>query len=464
MDKELTSQLPPSIKEGYRFTTTDHKPVSQDLIFKLLEQEKAELSKNLASHSQHQSATIYTPLGVQSSFQFYKPFPINIKSASGAYLKDVDNRKILDLSMGFGAMLAGHLNPQVILDIQEALREGTLYVAPSPLAQQASASISKRFNISWVRFANSGTEAVMYAVRLAKVHSGKEGVVKIEGGYHGSADSVNFSVKPSKFTTKPQPVPGSLSGLSFAVPYNDLQTLEDLFKTYSSDLACFILEPVIENLGIILPDQGYLQKVRELCDKYNVILIFDEVKTGLTAGPQGAAQRLGVTPDLICLAKSIAGGIPLAAFGGKEEFYQTIDSGKMAHYGTFNGHNLGMAALLSMDKIISTQALQKAEALNLQALTKIHDIIQEYQLPAHALGFGLKGAISWSPTPLRNYKDWKLNTNFALAELSFFWSLNNLIMTPPGQDDQWLISLAHDQEEIDLIVQDFLSLAKALRS
>lgn len=460
----ISNQNSQHITEGFRFTPSKYKPIDPAKITKLLEVEKGKFSSLYKSKEQHLSSRLSTPLGVQSSFQYYNPFPISIKSASGAYLTDVDDRKLLDLSMGFGAMLAGHLNQEVVSALQEALKDGTLYVAPSPLANQASQSITNRFNLSWVRFANSGTEAVMYAVRLAKVHTGKNGVVKIEGGYHGSADSVNFSIKPSSLSLQPQHLPGTLQGESFTVPYNDLASLKELFKNHSSEIACFIVEPVIENLGIILPNKNYLQEVRELCTKFNILLIFDEVKTGLTAGPQGAAQRLGIKPDLICLAKSIAGGIPLAAFGGSQEFFDTIDSNKMTHFGTFNGHNLAMAAVLAMDKIITPEALLRAQELNLQALTQIFSIIEEYQLPAHTIGFGVKGSVSWSPTPLLNYKEWKLNTNFALAELSFFKSLNNLIMTPPGQDDQWLISLAHGPEEVKLIVDDFTSLATALRS
>jgi glutamate-1-semialdehyde 2,1-aminomutase len=223
------------------------------------------------------------------------------------------------------------------------------------------------------------------------------------------------------------------------------------------------LEPVLENLGIVLPDAGYLQSVRDLCDKYNIVLIFDEVKTGLTAGPQGAAHRIGVQPDLICLAKSIGGGLPLAAFGGKKKFMDAITDNRMPHFGTFNGNPLAMAGVRAMDKVCTPEALAKAEALNVQALTRISEIIDEYELPAHTVGFGVKGCITWSVDPVRNYRDYK-STNFEIAELSWLWSLNRGIITPPGLDEQWLISLAHTQTEIDLLVEDFRELAIALRS
>jgi glutamate-1-semialdehyde 2,1-aminomutase len=251
-------------------------------------------------------------------------------------------------------------------------------------------------------------------------------------------------------------------GESYVVPYNNIEALENVFQKHSATIACFIVEPVLENIGIVLPDEGYLEAVRALCDQYKIVLIFDEVKTGLTAGPQGAAQRLGVIPDLICLAKSIGGGVPLAAFGGKTEFMKPVTDGRMPHLGTFNGHILAMAAVKAVDKICTTEALEKAESLNIQALTRIKEIIDQYELPAHTVGFGVKGCVTWSDRPVRNYRDYKA-TDFQVAELSFLWSLNHGIMTPPGLDEQWLISLAHGQAEIDFMVNDFKELAKTIR-
>jgi len=384
-------------------------------------------------------------------------------------MTDVDGRKMLDLSMGFGAMLAGHLNPAVTEEVRKALDEGMLFVMPSPISRDAAERICKRFNIDQVRFANSGTEAVMYAIRTARAYTGKDAIVRIEGGYHGSSESVTVSTKPALDVAGPATSPNSVQtkgttpGKVHVVPFNDLVALEGVFDLYSDEIACFILEPVLENIGIVLPDAGYLEGVRELCDKYGIVLIFDEVKTGLTAGVQGAAQRLGVKPDLICLAKSIGGGLPVAAFGGKKKFMDAVSDGRMAHFGTFNGNPLVMAGIRAMDKIATKEALAKAEALNSQALNRIGEIIEEFELPAHTDGFGVKGCITWSKDPVRNYRDYKA-TNFALAELSWLWSLNRGIITPPGLDEQWLISLAHTQNEIDVLVEDFRALASALRN
>ena len=455
--------------QTFRALPTHSKPLDTNRLAMLFEQQIALYQSNLRSSSaEYESALKSIPLGAHSTFQSFDPYPISIASAKGAWMTDVDGRKMLDLSMGFGSMLAGHLNPEVIAELKATLDVGTLYTAPSPDSRDAAERLCRRFGIEQIRFTNSGTESTMYAIRTARAYTGKEGVVKVEGGYHGSGDAVMVSTKPPLDKAGPADSPNSVignasvPGESYVVPFNNIAALESVFEKHYSTIACFIVEPVLENIGIVLPDEGYLEAVRELCDQYKIILIFDEVKTGLTAGPQGAAQRLGITPDLICLAKSIGGGIPLAAFGGKAEFMKPVTDGRMPHLGTFNGHILAMAAVRAIDKIFTPAALAKAESLNIQALTRFQEIIDTYELPAHTVGFGVKGCVTWSDTPVRNYRDYKA-TDFQIAELSFIWSLNHGIMTPPGLDEQWLISLAHGQEEIDFMVNDFSELAKTLR-
>jgi glutamate-1-semialdehyde 2,1-aminomutase len=309
----------------------------------------------------------------------------------------------------------------------------------------------------------------MYAVRVARSATEKMGILKVEGGYHGSYDPFVVSAKPpvaqAGDAEEPTPYiePNLVPGDVYVVPFNNIEALEKMFEKNAKKIACFIVEPVLENIAIVLPDAGYLERVRELCDQYDVILIFDEVKTGITAGTRGAAARLGVVPDLITLAKSIGGGVPLAAFGGKKKYMDFITNGKMAHFGTFNGNPLAMAGVRAIDRICTDEALEKAEAFNLQALNRIGDIIDEYQLPAQTVGFGVKGCVTWSTTPVRNYRDYKA-TDFGVAEAHWLFALNRGIITPPGLDEQWLISLAHGQTEIDLLVEDFREFAKAIRA
>ena len=456
--------------QTFRNVPATSKPLSESKVGALLDQEWARFKEGTsASEKENKLAAQSFPMGVPSSFQYWEPYPISIKSAKGAWMVDMDGRDVLDMSMGFGAMLAGHLNPVVVQEIKESLEVGTLFVTPSPISRDAAERICKRFSLDQVRFTNSGTESTMYAIRTARAFTGKTGVVKVEGGYHGSYDPLTVSVKPKLDVVgdaeNPNVIvdPATVVGDVFVVPYNNAEALERTFAKHKDKIACFVVEPVLENIAIVLPDAGYLEQVRALCDQYGIVLIFDEVKTGLTAGPQGAAQRLGVQPDLITLAKSIGGGVPVAAFGGKKKFMDAVTDGRMAHFGTFNGNPLAMAGIRAIDKICNVETLGVAEGFNMQALNRISEIIAEYELPAHTVGFGVKGCITWSTEPVRNYRDYKA-TDFKIAELSWLWSINRGIMTPPGLDEQWLISLAHGQKEIDILVEDFRSLAAAIRN
>jgi glutamate-1-semialdehyde 2,1-aminomutase len=457
-------------KQTFRFVPSSSVPIDPKRVEEILKQEWELFTKQTGKSAEESRRSFHSlPLGVTSSFQHWDPYPISIVSAKGAYMTDVDGRQLLDLSMGFGAMFAGHLNPTVIEEIQTSLKTGMLFVTPSPTSTDAAQMICQRFKIDQVRFTNSGTESTMYAVRVARSATDKMGILKVEGGYHGSYDPFVVSSKPAlnKAGDPEEPtavidsnlVPGDI----YVVPYNNISALEAMFEKNASKIACYIVEPVLENLAIILPDEGYLERVRELCDEYKVVLIFDEVKTGLTAGAHGASVRLGVEPDLITLAKSIGGGVPLAAFGGKKKYMDFVTNGKMAHFGTFNGNPLAMAGVRAIDRLCSDQALADAEMLNQQALDRISEIITEYQLPAHTVGFGVKGCVTWSTQPVRNYRDYKA-TDFTVAEAHWLFALNRGIITPPGLDEQWLISLAHGQTEIDLLVEDFREFAKALRA
>ena len=409
------------------------------------------------------------PLGVTSSFQHWDPWPITITSARGAHLTDVDGNRLLDLSMGFGAMLVGHLNPVVVDAVKHALDEiGTLFVTPSSQATDMAERFKTRFGLDMLRFTNSGTESLMYAIRSARAFTGRKAIIKIEGGYHGGYDPLQVSVKPGLDEIGPadNPTPATPfdveAGTVHVVAYNDLGQLERVLSAHGTQIACLVVEPVIENLAIVLPDEGYLAGVRRLCDDHGVVLIFDEVKTGLTAGHGGASQRLGVKPDLVTLAKSIGGGLPLAAFGGKRDVMEVVVDGRMAHFGTYNGNALCMAAAEAVDELCTHEALAAAEQVNLGALEAIDTVIDEYQLPAHTVGVGLKGCVTWSTSPVRNYRDYKA-TDFGVAELSWLWGVNRGILTPPGLDEQWLVSLAHTTTDMDQLVGDVRELAKALR-
>ncbi len=467
-DHRTQRTVPPNDPATRRWVPSSSSPLNPDRVQSLLAAEWERFRDTTpGSAAAQERARGSIPLGVPSSFQWWDPYPISIESARGAWLTDSDGREVLDMSMGFGAMLVGHLNPVVVDAVKRQLDTGTLFVTPSPSATSVAERFQRRFEVDQIRFANSGTEATMYAIRVARAFKQRHGIIKMEGGYHGGYDPCTVSVKPDLAVAGPDDAPVPVYGFDiepgeiYVAPYNNLERLEELLREHS--VAAVFMEPVIENISIVLPDEGYLAGVRALCDKYDTLLIFDEVKTGLTAGYSGASQRLGVKPDLVTLAKSIGGGLPLAAFGGRAEVMAAISDWRMPHFGTYNGNPLVMAAAAAVDEICTHEVLDAAEKRNVKALDDIDAIIREFDLPAHTVGFGVKGAITWRPTPVRNYRDYK-QVDFAAAELNWLWGVNRCILTPPGLDEQWLVSLAHTDADMSLLVDDFRVLAEALRA
>jgi glutamate-1-semialdehyde 2,1-aminomutase len=395
------------------------------------------------------------PAGVPSSFQAYDPHPIVVKHASGSRMVDVDDNEYVDYDMGFGALFAGHMHPAVRKAVEAQLDEGTLYVTPCELDAEVAELLGERYGFPMWRPTNSGTEATMDAIRLARGVTKREKLVKVEGGYHGHHDEVMVSNKPAIADAGPADAPFSVpqsAGITqgtiddvIVIPYNDAPALERVLA--NRDVACFIVEPVMENIGICLPEPGYLEAVREICTKYGTLLIFDEVKTGITAGLGGATTVLGVRPDLITLAKSIGGGFPVGAFGGKAEYMELIATGEVLHLGTYNGNPLVMAAAkATLTEACTAEAIESAIALNTRLVEACQKIIDDSGIPAHTVQFGAKGCITWSIDPVRNYRDYKA-TDFDLAFAQWMHGINRGILLPPGLDEQWLISVMHSEAD-----------------
>lgn len=392
------------------------------------------------------------PAGVPSSFQAYDPWPVVVKHSHGARMIDVDDNEYVDYDMGFGALFAGHMNPAVERAVREQLDHGTLYVTPCELNAEVGEILADRYGFPMWRPTNSGTEATHDAIRLARGVTGREKIVKVEGGYHGHHDEVMVSNKPPLHLAGPADRPNSVpqsAGITsstladvIVVPFNDPDALDRALQ--GGDVACFIVEPVMENIGICLPDDGYLQAVREITERHGTLLIFDEVKTGITAGYGGAMSQLGVRPDLVTLAKSIGGGFPVGAFGGKAEYMDLITTGKVLHLGTYNGNPLVMAAVKATLTEACTQPIvEETVARNARLVDECQRIIDAAGIPAHTVRFGAKGCITWSATRVRNYRDYK-NSDFDLAFAQWIHGINRGVLLPPGLDEQWLISVMHD--------------------
>ena len=422
------------------------------------------------SQTATQRARKVMPAGVPSSFQAYDPWPVVVKHAGGSRMIDVDDNEYVDYDMGFGALFAGHMNPLVTKAVLEQMEHGVLYVTPCELNAEVGELLAERYGQPMWRPTNSGTEATHDAIRVARAATGRDRIVKVEGGYHGHHDEVMISNKPpldlAGPADRPNSVPSSLGIPKHVVedvtviPYNDPDALE--WALSAGDVACFIVEPVMQNIGICLPQPGYLEAVREITERYGTLLIFDEVKTGITAGYGGASKQLGVTPDLVTLAKSIGGGWPVGAFGGKAEYMDYITDGKVLHLGTYNGNPLVMAAVKATLSQACTKDVQVATVeRNARLVDACQAVIDRTGLPAHTVRFGAKGCITWSEQPIRNYRDYKA-TNFDLAFAQWIHGINRGVLLPPGLDEQWLISVMHSEDDAMRYADVFAEFAEEL--
>jgi glutamate-1-semialdehyde 2,1-aminomutase len=413
------------------------------------------MERTTGSQRANRRARTVMPLGVPSSFQAYDPHPLVVRRAQDAWMEDVDGNRYVDFDMGFGALFAGHCHPAVRRALETQLDNGTLFVTPCESNADVAELLRDRYGLPLWRFTNSGTEATMDAIRVARGLTGRHKIVKVEGGYHGHHDEVMVSMKPSLAEAgpagAPTPVPAT-AGITAAVladtlvvPYNDAAALERALA--ANDVACFIVEPVMENIGICLPRPGYLEAVREITRAHGTLLIFDEVKTGITAGWSGATGVLGVRPDLVALAKSIGGGLPIGAFGGTAECMDQITSGRVLHLGTYNGNPLCMAATKAvLAEVCTPEATQDAIDRNGRLLDACAAIIDSAGLPAHVVQFGAKGCVTWASEPVHDYREYKA-TDFDLAFAQWIHGINRGVLLPPGLDEQWLISVVHTESE-----------------
>lgn len=457
-----------------RSTTGARTPKHHKRIEKLLEREyELFRERHPQSRLAHIASKKVLPLGVGSSFQYFDPYPVTVDHADGPWAWDVDGHRFLDLNMGFGALLVGHNHPAVTAAVSARLFTGTLFVAPSELGTKAATLLSERFGHPLWRFCNSGTEATMSAVRIARAFTGRAKILKLEGGYHGHSDTLLVSGKPpvgcagSDGTVPPVAdslgVPSGVLADTLVVPFNDFEALTAVFVAHGHEIAGFILEPAMENAGIILPRGGYLDLARALCTEYGALLIFDEVKTGLTAGYSGAAGLWGVTPDLTCLAKSIGGGLPVGAFGGRHDAMSVLERG-CVHQGTYNANPLCMAAVIAVLQAASHSELQRTHEINQHfaaGVDKLLDSVRDI-VPTCVQTLGSKGSVTFSAAQPTSYADWK-NSDLLAAELFWLHSTNRGVLTPPGLDEQWLVSLAHTRSSMDVYLEQLDELCRALR-
>jgi glutamate-1-semialdehyde 2,1-aminomutase len=321
------------------------------------------------------------------------------------------------------------------------------------------------------RFTNSGTESTMDTVHLARAATGRDLILKIEGSYHGHHDSVMISVYPDldalgdrddpRSVVYGEGYPKALTDLTRAVPFNDADALESVLNKLDGQVAGMIMEPAMMNINIIPPADGYLERVRELCTQHGVKLIFDEVKTGCTIAYGGATERFGVQADLIALAKATFGGYPGGAVGMTEEIAKLIDGGEVHQYGTFNGNPLVMAASeATLTEVLTPDAYESLEATNQKLLDGAKRVIDEYGLPCYPVGMGAKGCVIFSSDPIREYRDYLSKVDQDLATLAWLYHMNHGIFMTPGVEEEWTISVAHSDEDVQRFLDAFQAFAR----
>ncbi|MFN8034919.1 MAG: aspartate aminotransferase family protein [Acidimicrobiia bacterium] len=431
------------------------------------------IDRTRGSAALYERALRSLPQGVGSSFQAGEPYPIYLREGRGSRVWDVDGHEYVDFHNGFGCMVVGHAHPKVTEAIERAARAGTHFAAPTEETVRFAEELCRRFQAEQVRFANSGTEATMGAIRVARAATGREHIVKIEGSYHGHHDAVMFSVLPNAdvmggrdtpaTAPKSKGIPKVTAEYTHVVPFNDLEVLRSLLAERGPEIACLILEPVMMNIGICQPQPGYLQGVADLLHAHGALLIFDEVKSGATVAAGGAAERYGVVPDLACWAKAICGGTPGAAFGGRADVMDSISTGA-AQQGTFNGNPLIAAAgLATLTEVLTPDAYTYLAGLGTRLAEGCAKAMAEHAVPGHAVDLGSKGCVSYRPEPLQNYRDF-LEARTDLYTASFPWAVNRGIFMTPGDEEQWTISVQHTEADIDRYLEQFSEFCAAVAS
>jgi glutamate-1-semialdehyde 2,1-aminomutase len=414
--------------------------------------------------------------GVVSSWQISRPQPVWLSHGSGSKLYDVDGNEYVDLHGGYGVSLAGHGHPAIVEAVQAQVARGTHFAQPTEAALTAAAELSRRFGLPQWRFANSGTEATMDAVHLMRAITGRDLILKVEGCYHGHHDSVQVSICPDDAEDDRGPagaphgvpsssgIPRAITDLTLIVGFNDLAAVQRRLEEYPGQIAGMILEPIMMNAGIIKPEPGYLAGLRQLLHSHGALLTFDEVKTGLTAGPGGATGVTGVTPDIVCLAKAIGGGIAVAAVGGTQEVMDHVANGDYEMVGTFNGNPLAMAACRAMlTQVATDDAYERMEKLRLRAVEGLEREIRNNGLDAQVVSVGAKGCVVFSSRPVRNFRDF-LGVRDSFSHAHWLYQHNGGVFLPPwGKIEQWLMSVQHDEADIDRFIDNFATFAASVR-
>ena len=458
-------------------SVSDYAAIDRNRLAELTEREQRRLDDSTpGSARMYERAQGVLSGGVASSYQLREPWPIYFERGEGAYVWDVDGTRRIDFHNGFGSMVQGHAHPAITKAVEERLRLGTHFAVPTEDAIVVGEELARRWGLPQWRFTNSGSEATMDAIRIARGHTGRDSIMKIFGSYHGHHDGVMVSIGVPyarigdrlNYESLPygEGIPKAVSDLTIAVPFNDIDAMEsrlDRLEREDRKPACVIMEAALMNLGVVLPEPGYLGDVRALTRERGIVLIIDEVKTGLCVAAGGATELFGLEPDLVTLAKTLGGGLPSGAIGGTAEVMECVRDERVYQVGTYNGNPLTMAAArASLEQVLTPDAYVHLDRLNGRIVDGCQSVIDRYGLPGYALGIGAKGCVTFSTAKITDYESFKANQDVELCDLAWLWNMNRGIFMTPGREEEWTLSVKHADADVDHFVAAFDELAAAI--
>ena len=440
----------------------------------IAEQEAALLARTPASARIMDEARAFLAGGVASSWQDAPPRAIWIDHGKGSKITDVDGTTYVDLHNGFGAMLVGHAHPAVVKAVQDRVALGTHFAQPTADLIPVSRELSRRFDQPKWRFANSGTEATLAAVNLMRVAKRRPKILKIEGSYHGHHDAVQVSVYPDLEDAGPPEAPNSVpvhpgvlaevAANTLVVPYGDVAAVRHVLEANRGEVAGMIIEPMMMNIGVVPPPPGYLADLKEELQRHDVLLTYDEVKTALTVHPGGATGRFGVTPDIICLAKSMGGGLPCGAIGATAEVMAIVEDDSCEVVGTFNGNPLTMAAAkATLLQVLTAEAHAHIEHLRDRMAEGAEEVLARHGIEGYVSAYGAKGAVIFSADRINDYRDF-LGYDGRYGHIHWLYQHNGGVFLPPwGKCEQWTLSVQHTDEDVDVFLANLETFAAALK-
>ena len=411
------------------------------------------------------------PGGVNSPVRAFKAVgttPIFFESGKGAYLYDVDGNRYIDYVASWGPLILGYSHPRVVAALQEEVQKATSFGAPTEVEIQLAELVVEMVpSVDMVRMVNSGTEATMSAIRLARAYTNRNKIIKFSGCYHGHGDSFLIQAGSGATTlgvpTSPG-VPSAIAGETLIARFNNLESVEALFNAFPDDVAAVIVEPVAGNMGVVPPQPGFLEGLRKLCNQYGSLLIFDEVMTGFRVARGGAQERYGVMPDITTLGKIIGGGLPVGAYGGKREIMELVaPQGPVYQAGTLSGNPLAMqAGLVTLQQLHSGEAYTHLENLGQALEDGMAEVLRQLELPLYTTRVGSMGCLFFTDTPVLDYET-ATTINTDLYATYFQGMLEEGVYMAPSQFEAYFISTAHTRTEIERTVEASYRVLKGMK-